>query len=79
MYSAKSYFLTKPEYNYLLPVLTTKLLIRGENHYFVDSSDGLSDMLDRLKGLYDYYSPIPASVVYKCFKNSSIAPFRELI
>lgn len=39
MYSARSYRLTKEEYNYLLPVLRNNLLASNDIHYFVDSGD----------------------------------------
>ena len=53
MYSIKSYRLTKEEFNYLLAVLRSKLFNRGDRYYFNDSSDDLTDMLNRLKGLYN--------------------------
>jgi len=75
MYSAKSYQLTKEEYNYLLPVLRNKLLYSNERYYFIGTSDDLSDMLDRLKGWYDNYDELNSMIVYKCFKEGSLKPF----
>lgn len=81
MYSLKSYRLTKDEYNYLLPVLRDKLLYKGEidRHYFCGDGDELDDMLSRLKGLYNYFDDYNAIINYKCFKNGSLEPFRDLM
>ncbi len=78
-YSARGYKLTKEEYNYLLPVLRHKLLCSNDNYSFVGSSDDLADMLDRLKGCYDYYNELNSMTAYKCFTASSLAPFRKEI
>ena len=78
MYSAKSFQLTKDEFNYLLPVLRNKLTRSGDRHYFIaDNIDDLTDMLNRLKGHYDNYDELKNTVVYHCLKNGSLNPFRE--
>ena len=77
MYSAKSYQLRKEEYNYLLPVLRSKLLANGDRRYFTGNSDDLSDMLDRLKGLYGNYDKLNSMTSYKCFKEGSLMTFRN--
>lgn len=77
MYSLKSYKLTIEEYNYLLPVLKDNLSYSNNNYFFVGSTNELYDMLDRLKGLYDYYEGINKMVYYKCFKHGTLEPFRE--
>ncbi len=78
MYSAKSYQLTKDEFNYLLPVLRKKLLQRVDRCYFIaDNINDLTDMLNRLKGLYGYYEELKNMVVYKCSKEGSLNCFRE--
>jgi hypothetical protein len=77
MYSSKSYELSKEEYNYLIPVLRSKLLYSNDRYYFIGSSDDLSDMLDRLKGWYDYYDELRGVVSYKCFIENSLNYFRN--
>jgi len=80
MYSAKSYEILKKEYNYLLPILRSKLLQRNNKYYFVGTADELTYMLNIIKALYDYYIEIKSIIVYKCFKEGSICLFRnELI
>lgn len=80
MYSAKSYQLTKSEFNYLLPVLRKKLLQRGNECYFIaDDIEDLTDMLNRLKGLYDNYDELKSMVAYKCSKDGNLKPFRDLM
>lgn len=79
MYSLKSYRLTKEEFNYLLAVLRSKLFNRGDRYYFNGSSDDLTDMLNRLKGLYNNYDDLKNMVSYKCFIQCSINPFRSSI
>lgn len=79
MYSSKSYRLTKIEFDYLLPVLRNKLFNRGDRYYFNDSMDDLTDMLNRLKGLYDNYDDLKNMISYKCFIQCSINPFRSSI
>ena len=80
MYSAKSFQLTKDEFNYLLPVLRSKLLQSGDRCYFISNNiDDLTDMLNRLKGLYDNYDDLKNMVDYKCFVNGSLNPFRTSI
>ena len=80
MYSAKSYQLTKDEFNYLLPVLRKKLLQRGDKCYFIaDNIGDLTDMLNRLKGLYDNYDDLKNMVEYKCSKEGSLKPFRDSV
>jgi hypothetical protein len=79
MYSSKSYSLIKEEFNYLLPVLRNKLFNRGDRYYFNGSSDDLTDMLNRLKGLYDNYDDLKNMISYKCFIECSINPFRSSI
>ena len=76
MYSTKSYKLTAAEFNYLLPVLRSKMLTRGDDHYFAGSSEDLEDMLNRLKGLYDHYDNLNSMTVYKCTIECSLLPFR---
>lgn len=79
MYSAKSYQLTKREFDYLLPVLRKKLLYIPHNKYYVisDNIDDLKDILNRLKGLYDNYSDLNSTIVYNCAKYGNLKPFRD--
>jgi len=80
MYSAKSFQLTKDEFNYLLPVLRSKLLQSGDRCYFISNNiDDLTDMLNRLKGFYDNYNDLGNMVDYKCSINGSLTPFRNSI
>lgn len=79
MYSFKSYRLRKNEYNYLLPVLRSKLSSSNNNYYFIGDSDALEDMLGRLKGLYDYFDDYNPVINYKCFSRTSLEPFRKLM
>lgn len=78
MYSDKSYLLKKEEYNYLLPVLRKKINNNNDRYYFTGNYEDLYDMLDRLKGLYNYYDELKSFVVYKCSKNGSLIDFRRL-
>ena len=79
MYSAKSFEVTKEEFNYLLPVLKDKLLQTGYGYFFISHNiETLTDMLDRLKGLYNYYDSINSLVVYACSKQGSLNEFRNL-
>ncbi len=81
MYSDRAIKLTKEEYNYLLPTIYRKnLLCRGEvNEYsIIVNTDTIDDVLNRLKGLYDYFDMLPSKVVNKCFVLRSFIPFREL-
>ena len=78
MYSAKSFQLTKDEFNYLLPVLRNKLLVLGDRYYFNSNNiDDLTDMLNRLKGLYDNYDELKNMVDYKCSVEGSLNSFRK--
>lgn len=78
MYSAKSFQLTKDEFNYLLPVLKNKLHQSGNRCYFTANNiDDLRDILNRLKGYYDNYDELKNMVDYYCSKNGSLNPFRE--
>ena len=62
----KSFQLTKDEFNYLLPVLRNKLLVLGDRYYFNSNNiDDLTDMLNRLKGLYDNYDELKRFYVLK--------------
>jgi hypothetical protein len=80
MYSAKSFQLTKDEFNYLLPVLRNKLLQSGDRCYFISNNiDDLTDMLNRLKGLYDNYDDLKNMVDYRCSISRSLNPFRTSI
>lgn len=80
MYSAKSFRLTKDEFNYLLPILRNKLLQSGDIFYFIaDTIDALTDMLNRLKGYYDNYDDLKNMVDYRCSTKGSLNPFRESI
>lgn len=77
-YSSKSYQLTKDEFNYLLSVLREKLLQSGDRFYFIsDNIDDLTDMLNRLKGLYNNYDELKNMVAYKCSKEGSLNIFRD--
>lgn len=77
-YSAKSFQLTKEEYNYLLPVLKNKLTQSGDRYYFISNNlEDLTDMLNRLKGLYDNYDELKNMVSYKCSMEGSLEPFRK--
>ena len=78
MYSAKSFQLTKDEFNYLLPALRNKLHQSGNRCCFIANNiDDLTDMLNRLKGHYDNYDELKNMVAYYCSKNGSLNPFRE--
>lgn len=77
MYSLKSYQLRREEYNYLLAVLRIKLSSRGDSVYFIGDSNDLSDMLDRLKGLYGKFDELNSMTAYKCFVEGSLMPFRN--
>jgi hypothetical protein len=80
MYSAKSFQLHKDEFNYLLPVLKRKLHESGDRCYFIsDNIEDLTDILNRLKGLYNYYDELQNMVAYKCSKDGSLNPFRESV
>jgi hypothetical protein len=79
MYSDKSYKLTEKEFNYLLPAIKKNLLYTNETHYFVGSAEDLDDMLNRLKGLYDFYDSIKKMVNYQCFTDGSLEPFRKFL
>ena len=79
MYSAKSYLLTKGEYNYLRPVLKTRLLTSGEKHYLIADFEQLRDDLNRLKGLYDYYDKFDAAIIYCCSMKGSLERFRNQV
>ena len=81
MYSTKSYILTSKEYNYLLavPNLGRKLHYVNERYYFIGDTEDLSDMLDRLKGVYDNYNEVTKMVVYRCSKEGSLEPFRSIL
>lgn len=79
MYSNKSYRLTKKEYNYLLPTSVKKRLLNKaeiDKHYFCGSPDELSDMLSRLKGLYNYFGDLNKAIDHKCFITGNLIPFR---
>lgn len=78
MYSAKSFQLTKDEFNYLLPVLKNKLRQSGDRCYFIANNiEDLTNMLNRLKGYYDNYDELKNMVGYNCSKNGSLNLFRE--
>jgi hypothetical protein len=77
MYSTKSYKLTAKEYNYLLPVLRSKLLYTNDRYYFIGTFDELPDMLDRLKGLYNTFDELNNMTAYKCAKIYDLEPFRN--
>lgn len=80
MYSAKSFQLTKSEFNYLLPVLKNKLHQSSDRYCFIsDSIDELADMLNRLKGKYDCYDELKNMAAYHCSKNGNLNPFRESV
>lgn len=79
-YSAKSFQLTKEEFNYLLPALKNKLTQSGDRYYFISNNiEDLNDMLNRLKGLYDNYDELKNMVGYKCSMQGSLEPFRQSI
>lgn len=81
-YSAKAFRLKEDEYNYLLPALRTKLIQRDGLKWFSfisDNLEDLEDMLNRLKGLYDFYNDLPKMTIYNCSKNGSLFPFRDLL
>lgn len=77
-YSAKSFQLTKEEFYYLLPVLKNKLTQSGDRYYFISNNiEDLTDMLNRLKGLYNNYDELKNMVDYKCSMQGSLQPFRK--
>ena len=55
MYSAKSFQLTKDEFNYLLPVMVDKLHKSGDICYF--TSYNIDDLTDMLNVYYIYKKP----------------------
>ena len=78
MYSAQTFQLNKDEFNYLLPVLKNKLNERGDRYYIVsDNISDLTDILNRLKGLYNPCFELNDMLVYKCCKDGSLMPFRN--
>lgn len=80
MYSTKSYKLTTEEFNYLLPVLRRSLLSREDGrHYFIGTVEDLEDMLNRLKGWYDYYTDLDSTMIYKCSRDGNLDPFRQVV
>ena len=80
MYTAKSFQLTEGEFNYLLPVLRSKLHHSGDKYYFIaDNIEDLTDMLNRLKGHYNNYDDIEGMVDYHCMKEGNLNPFRMAI
>lgn len=80
MYSARSFQLTTQEFNYLKPALGSKVNQYGDKGFFIaEEVDELSDMLNRLKGLYDKFDELKNTVVYHCFVLGSLNPFRELM
>ena len=78
MHGIKTYKLNENEYNYLLPALKNKLFNKREDnkHYFYGNNEDLYDMLNRLKGHYNYYGEITKILSYKCFMQNSLKPFR---
>lgn len=80
MYSDRTYKLTKDEYNYLLPTIYNKYLLSYPEleTYYIFGLD-LEDILNRLKGLYNYYSELPSILSYKCFTKYSLKEFRDFI
>lgn len=81
-YSAKSFKLTKDEFNYLLPAIGRKYLLNSDDRYsFIanDSINDLEDMLNRLAGLYGYFNNISMNIVYSCSKEGSLKRFRDFM
>lgn len=80
MYSAKSFLITEKEFNYLLPVLRRKMSQTGDRFSIIaDNIDDLTDILNRLKGLYDYYNDLHSMTAYYCSKIGSLNYFRDLV
>ncbi len=80
MYSAKSFQLTKDEFNYLLPAIRHKLNQSGDRYCFIANNiDDLTDMLNRLKGYYNNFDEIKNMVDYRCSISRSLNPFRTSI
>ena len=77
MYSAKSYRLTKDEYNYLLPVLRSKMLNSNDDYHFIGDTEDLEDMLNRLRGLYGHFEEHNPTITYNCGKNGNLEAFRN--
>jgi len=78
MYSAKSYPLTQKEYNYLLPAVRNKLLVSNNKYFLITSNtEDLTDLLNRLKCLYDNYDELKNMVVYKCSISQNLDVFRD--
>ena len=79
MYSGKSYRLKEEEFNYLIsvPSMRKHLGMNGNSFYFVGNYEDLSDMLDRLKGFYNYYNEIKRMSVYRCSVDRSLEDFRK--
>lgn len=79
-YSSRSYKLTKNEYNYLLAAIPKKVGIDANgNHFVIADSDGLPDLLARMKGLAENWDEgmVETSILLKCFNDKSLEPFRK--
>jgi len=79
MYSAKSYELKESEFNYLLSPLVHLVSYQNGKYYFIDRGNDLDDMLNRLKGLYNYYDELGSMIVYKCSFNGNLNEFRNFL
>ena len=77
MYSAKSYLITKEEYNYLLPIIKARLLFSSGKHYLIADFEQLRDDLNRLKGLYGYFDEFSHMLIYNCSRKGNLELFRS--
>ena len=84
MYSAQSFVLSKSEYDYLLPVMRKKLgtrILPDKTLYYitVNNIGELTDVLDIIKVVYDFWDKIPAILVLKCSRSGSLKDFRDFV
>lgn len=72
--------MTKQEADYLKPALENKVSSVGDRCFFIaESLEDLTDMLNRLKGLYDNYGELRNMVDYHCSVLGSLNPFRDSV
>lgn len=79
MYSDRSYLLHEGEFNYLLPAIKNQLIESNGKFYVIVNSDNSEDLLNRLKGYYDFFDEIPFKVCISVFINCSLTAFRDFV
>jgi len=79
MYSDRSYLLHEGEFNYLLPAIKKQLSQSNGMFYVMVNSDNSDDLLNRLKGYYDYFDEIPYKVCRSVFRDRSLTAFRDFV